>query len=912
MTYIISKLTLKDFLSHKDTKIELPRGSIAIVGQNGAGKTSMFEAIYYALTTNGWRGKLSNLVRTGISKAAVELVLKDIDSGSEVKAIASIEKRRQDSATSGYRLTVDGKLVASTASDYREEMAKVLGLHGVNDYKGFIDSAVIIKQGGLEEIASILAREESKRLRELVETAIGIPQLRSAAENIRSHAIRASRSDGTTIVSVEVGPRRRSEVAMMLQSVRKVRQERLSELRALEEELGKLKGEVERLEAEVKEREAKVNELCSPLGAIPELERQLKEFEQQLAGKSREAEELELKSRELERRVQEAEKAKGLASLEPQVKEVDSLNAEIAGIYRDLTALRSAVDALSDVERYENGYRRYTELRTKLEDVLRRREMELAKSLSSAEAAVSQVNLLRSQVDDIIKRLGSLVGASISASPEGLESLRQSVAKLANDLESLRRKQQELEARLGSVRQRALQLNDIVKVLGTSGEARCPVCGSPLSPERKEELLKHFDNERKGLATEERAVSEELEKVSSSISELEDRVRTVQVLEAQLERLMNSLARVKIVDVESIKRELEEVTREEKEVKDELKSLEGEYSAYVSAKNRLLSLGVKDAEAAKELRGRYESLASELKAKTDARDIAIKKLLEATGAPSYERAKNVIEDAARRVAELPSLLEQLNIVKSRLGDLASEKALLESRIGEVRAKLESLKSQATACEAERSKLNELRNAYTKLSAQLASVSSRIEQAKKEADKAYEEEQSLSKALDKLDAALGAVEALERLERTLYRRALVSLENEMNEIFRVFGLDYARVEVKETEDAFYFVVVDRQGRERPIASLSGGEQIVIALAYVLALNRMMHSNIGFLLLDEPTDMLDDERRRALVDVLGKLTEEGGLQQLIVITHHMDLVDNVDKVCSVEKGPDGVSTVKCEGD
>jgi len=73
---------------------------------------------------------------------------------------------------------------------------------------------------------------------------------------------------------------------------------------------------------------------------------------------------------------------------------------------------------------------------------------------------------------------------------------------------------------------------------------------------------------------------------------------------------------------------------------------------------------------------------------------------------------------------------------------------------------------------------------------------------------------------------------------------------------------------------------------------------------------MQSKVGFLLLDEPTDMLDDARRRALVDIIGRVTEEGGVPQLIMITHHTEVVDKVDKVCTVEKDRRGLSKVSCE--
>jgi len=46
---IISKLELKNFKSHKKTVCVFDKGITLVFGQNGAGKSSIFEAINYGL-----------------------------------------------------------------------------------------------------------------------------------------------------------------------------------------------------------------------------------------------------------------------------------------------------------------------------------------------------------------------------------------------------------------------------------------------------------------------------------------------------------------------------------------------------------------------------------------------------------------------------------------------------------------------------------------------------------------------------------------------------------------------------------------------------------------------------------------------------------------------------------------------
>ncbi|MEM0506247.1 MAG: AAA family ATPase, partial [Thermosphaera sp.] len=60
---IIRRVILEDFLSHKDSNIQFDEGVNVIIGENGAGKSSILEAIYYALTSEKWRaGKIEDLV----------------------------------------------------------------------------------------------------------------------------------------------------------------------------------------------------------------------------------------------------------------------------------------------------------------------------------------------------------------------------------------------------------------------------------------------------------------------------------------------------------------------------------------------------------------------------------------------------------------------------------------------------------------------------------------------------------------------------------------------------------------------------------------------------------------------------------------------------------------------------------
>jgi len=78
---------------------------------------------------------------------------------------------------------------------------------------------------------------------------------------------------------------------------------------------------------------------------------------------------------------------------------------------------------------------------------------------------------------------------------------------------------------------------------------------------------------------------------------------------------------------------------------------------------------------------------------------------------------------------------------------------------------------------------------------------------------------------------------------------------------------------------YEVLLAVRGHSRTFAQLSGGEQMVAALAVRLALLRET-SAIDVAFFDEPTAHLDPERRESLADSIGRVK---GFSQLFVISH-----------------------------
>ena len=52
---IVTRLSVRDFRSYEAAELRLGPGLTVITGRNGAGKTNLLEALYFAATGRSWR-----------------------------------------------------------------------------------------------------------------------------------------------------------------------------------------------------------------------------------------------------------------------------------------------------------------------------------------------------------------------------------------------------------------------------------------------------------------------------------------------------------------------------------------------------------------------------------------------------------------------------------------------------------------------------------------------------------------------------------------------------------------------------------------------------------------------------------------------------------------------------------------
>ena len=90
---------------------------------------------------------------------------------------------------------------------------------------------------------------------------------------------------------------------------------------------------------------------------------------------------------------------------------------------------------------------------------------------------------------------------------------------------------------------------------------------------------------------------------------------------------------------------------------------------------------------------------------------------------------------------------------------------------------------------------------------------------------------------------------------------------------MFNIGISRIDVTEKARDIGVTCYGRNG-EIDMDSLSGGERVAVALALRLVIAYMMGTNkLDFIILDEPTTHLDEERRKSLVKIIAEVFRDG---------------------------------------
>ena len=177
---MITSIELGDFLAHSNTKLEFGNGVTVFVGNNGAGKSSIIDAITFALFGQHTRKSNKGLIKRGATQGFAKIVFSV--NGKQYEAVRKIDSKGTLSAK--FSDTTNDEQIEIAAGERKQfgesmthEVEKIIGL----DFEK-LKIASIVQQGELNAIINA----KPKEFKELLNAIIGIDKLDVASESMKT------------------------------------------------------------------------------------------------------------------------------------------------------------------------------------------------------------------------------------------------------------------------------------------------------------------------------------------------------------------------------------------------------------------------------------------------------------------------------------------------------------------------------------------------------------------------------------------------------------------------------------------------------------------------------------------------------------------------------------------------------
>jgi exonuclease SbcC len=898
MSIVIETVTLENIKSYGErTRIDLGDGVTAVLGDNGAGKSTVQEAVGYALfDTHPFRNQ-DRLVRDGESSGEIAVTFSNRSTGKEYTV-------RRSAGRSDYEVL--------------DENGDYLGLDGTTEIKAWI-----CEQLGIDD---------PDDLSDVWERSVGVPQTDFLADFTKTETDRIDTFD--PLFDIE----RYREAYKSLggldeefdDEIRDHR-EAIIELRAKLEELPEVESAVEEHEQAVAELNEQIRELTDGIEKLEgekeqleALEDDLRDAEQELA--SLEETKIPAQKRSLQSAKEHRDEAKEAKDTLDAVRDAYERHEAAQDRLDDLGERENERDELED-ERNDVGgaidllKHQVADCKDDLRDAERARER-----VAELEPKKERYERLEDEIADLKDDGGRLneVEDEIEATADEIEELNAEAADIetaieeteaqrdeAERLSELQDERQELVAERKAVtseRDDCREQNEELRAidLGDESAVSCPTCDQPVTADHRENVI---DRNQRRI---EQITSEELPAIEADIGDIEQRIASARDAKTAVDRIPQLES-----DRNDVEDEIEELRSTKRDLEAERDELEERVAELPKKRDELDDLDgvIEEYHAAKATVENADGVAATLR---DARDTLGKKLLEyqrlEAEIAEFEGLDEDIEEAERTIAEtedahrtyvqnettaqsLPERQEAVEAEGEQLASLRAERKDAEERVDDLRDEFDS------------ERLEEVEQAVDDRKQQRAKHEQQQEDRSDDLEDARDRLEDLEAKRDRLEDLEAEVAELER-DREFARWARNSLQQgaedlrdlTTTEIGNRANAIFQELRANPTEtlvwDKTYNLRVRVRGQNKPFDTLSGGEKMAAALSVRLAILEQLAS-VGMAFLDEPTANLDAGKKQNLV---GQLEQLSRLNQLLVISHDRTFESMTERAVELEKDED----------
>ncbi|MBU0907864.1 MAG: chromosome segregation protein SMC [Nanoarchaeota archaeon] len=925
----VKKLVIHGFKSFaKRTEIPFDRGINVVIGPNGSGKSNISDALCFVLgrlSVKSMRAeKAKNLIFMGSKyirpgkEASVELYFDNADRAFAIDrdeiVIQRIVRLRGQSI---YKINGETKT--------RAEIIETLGQAGIDPYgyniilQGQIQSIVKMhpedRRKIIGEVAGISVYEwrKEKSLKELEKTDARLKEVNTILRertaylnNLEKEKAQAQRYKDLQLTvkraKASILKRKHDDKVKEIEALVKTIEQKISVIDKSKEkaeksqelldkysekvnqinkqirdatgvEQGKLREEITNLRAELeglrvrkegyenrqREVERRVEEMTK---SIPELEKEIAHLREESPLMAKKASELKKKKEEIAELEKEKKRAFVLKSELMAVKNtVEDRKRQLARVEADSDSLLVRIEELSkDFEfhtEHECGeaigfYKKRLAQEEDKVDAWREDELKNEKTISVAEAEVGRNEEIKAKVEKLdvcplcqskmtqehVNHVFGEANAKISKAKGGLDTSRENLERLKDSVSEAMKKINELEGKLRNA-EKELSLHKNVN-------------------EKKETLKKYvegaavikkeiFDLEHRKQSLERKA--EEITKVDelyeNKILEIEEiSSRTEEDIDTTLLYKERELEKTKNIVMRG-KEDLSEVMVRVKELGESIKSKEG--------------VLVKKESKEKELNEKFQKMFAE-------RDATQTK---------YQEESIAFTEVQNEIRQVEDQVNYLRVGKAKLD---GERETVEMDLAEYQG-VELLQGSIAALD------EKLRKAQSVLET-IGSINMRAlevyDEVKKEYDVVREKVDTLDKEKNEI---LKIIEEIDKKKKKVFMKTFTAINNLFSENFARLstkgGAAYLEFENKEDmfEGGIDIVVKLARGKYFDVTSLSGGEQTLVALSLLFAIQE--YKPYQFYILDEIDAALDKRNSERLAALLKRYMKSG---QYIVVTHN----------------------------
>ena len=877
---MITSIELVDFLSHSDTKLNFEDGVTIFVGDNGAGKSSIIDAITFSLFGQHTRKSNKGLIRRGTNQgyAKIKFSIKD----KQYETVRKIDSKGSLSAT--FSETTNNNRVEIAAGERKqfgesmtEQVEKIIGMNFEK-----LKIASIVQQGELNSIINA----KPKEFKELLNAIIGIDKLDIASESMKK-------------VTKEFREKIRTDIGYD------------------DTHIDILTKDFEKYQYEIKEAEPEKNQLeLQKEETHKELE-ELQKKEEIETPKRDKINQLELQKKELVRYVKET-----IQGIQQEIQENERKIDDCKNCFEELKLKTDFETKLEKVEEEDKDViKKIQEITSQIVSLKGRQELKRDK--------INQLELQKKELVRYVKETIQGIQQEIQENERKIDDCKNCFEelKLKTDFETklekveeedkdVIKKIQEITSQIVSLKEKEklaekLQLKD----------NKCPVCDSnveKLNPffqkeHIKEELIKLKqdvdlkEKERIMYSQERDRFAGELQKIrdaeatlrAHSINTKEELDAIQNNIEIKKEKLTlgnsENLSEISQVDDHTrlifnniLKLELETKGFDEGELEEELIKLKQDVD--LKEKERIMYSQERDRFA-----GELQKI-RDAEATLRAHSINTKEELDAIQNNIEIKKEKLTLGNSENLSEISQVDDHTRLIFNNILKLE-----LETK-GFDEGEFKNLKERIV----------EKRGGLSQMDQQMGRILEKIEKAKKQSkviEKSIVELEKVKKYMSRLDKIQSNVFSRDGSVATSLRSwALNSISIKASDYLSILNTKIQRIALSE-KARDVSVACHSKTEVLELESLSGGEKVSVALALRLGMASLLGaSNLNLMILDEPTTHLDTERKKSLVDVLSQLSRIGKSQlpmQFLIITHDSEIFENsnVEQIYKFESGEEG---------